>query len=185
MKLFEITDLMRSILLALAEPLPDASDPGYDLALAERETAELALANTDIDLQAKLRAYVAVAQELRVEREARELEIERIERTVLARMRAACDRDAKKEAWLMATASHVIDQFDVALPIRYREFTLARRKNPPSVRVLDPEAVPLEYTRVVPETREPDKKKLLAELKEGVVIPGVALAAPSYALVVR
>lgn len=185
MKLYEIAELMREILSTLAEPEPDPDAPEYAIVMAERELARDALEQTGLDMKAKLHAYVALAQELRAEREARELEIERIEATVLERMRAQCKRDAAKEQWLMDTAAQAIRQFEVPLPIKYLEFTLSRRKLPPSVRVVDPRAVPEEYQRIVPELHEPDKKKILADLKDGVVIPGVELAEGGYALTVR
>lgn len=185
MKLYEITGMMRDILLRLAEPLPDQSDPNYELARFERESAERLLAGTEMDMKEKLRAYVAVAMELKCEREARLAEIDRIEANVLAKMRAQCERDARKEEWLMDTAARVIAQFDVPLPIKYKEFTLSRRKQPGACKVLDLDAVPLEYTRLVPESREADKKKILADLRDGVVIPGCALSAESYVLTVR
>ena len=39
--------------------------------------------------------------------------------------------------------------------------------------------VPPEYWRVIPETREPDKRKMLEDLKAGEKIPGVLLAQTS------
>jgi hypothetical protein len=185
MKLYEITEVMREILMTLAEPEPAPDDPDYAILMAEREAAQDALGQTEMDLRDKLRAYVAVAQELKVEREARELEIARIESTVLERMRTANAQAARKEQWLMESAAAVIRQFDVALPIKYLEFTLGKRKSPPSCQVLDPSLIPDEYLRIVPEVREPDRKKLLTDLKEGVIIPGAKLADVTYTLTVR
>jgi len=48
------------------------------------------------------------------------------------------------------------------------------KKNPPSVR-LDTDTIPLEYCRIIPERREPDKTALKAALKAGVAIPGCEL----------
>jgi hypothetical protein len=185
MKLYEITEVMREILMTLAEPVPAPDDPDYAIRMAEREAAEAALGQTEMDMRDKLRAYVAVAQELKVEREARELEIARIESTVLERMRTANAQAARKEQWLMESAAAVIRQFDVALPLKYLEFTLSKRKNPPSCQILDPSMLPAEYFRIVPETREPDRKKILADLKDGVVIEGAKLADVTYTLTVR
>lgn len=55
-------------------------------------------------------------------------------------------------------------------------FKIAVRDNPPAVIVDDESAVPSEYFRT-PEPPKPtiDKKKILADIKEGVVISGVHL----------
>lgn len=55
-------------------------------------------------------------------------------------------------------------------------FRLAFQKNPPSVFIARPEDVPPEYWRIIPETREPDKRKMLDDLKAGREIPGALLA---------
>lgn len=46
-------------------------------------------------------------------------------------------------------------------------------KNPPAVEITGP--IPAEYERVIPERREPDRKKLAEELKAGVIIEGAQL----------
>lgn len=62
-------------------------------------------------------------------------------------------------------------------------FTLRLHKNPPSVEVsVLPDALPEQFVRIIPETREPDKKALLDALKAGATIPGAELAAPTYHL---
>lgn len=185
MKLYEITEAIRSALLTLAEPQPDANAPDYDDWCMAQETAQRHLDGLEFDLKAKLRAYVALAQELKVARESREAEIDRIHQIVLNPMLRANAQDLAREQWLMAQAAHVIEQFGVELPLKFTEFTLGRRKLPPHVEVIDAASIPEEYQRVVPETREPDKKHILADLKEGVVIPGCALSAPAYTLTVK
>lgn len=65
-------------------------------------------------------------------------------------------------------------------------FTLAVQKNPDSVEVsVLPDALPEQFVRVIPETREPDKKALLSALKAGETITGAAIAAPTYHLRIR
>ena len=48
------------------------------------------------------------------------------------------------------------------------------RKNPASVDVLDENLIPSEYKKEVVEVKV-DKKAILADLKEGVVVEGAAL----------
>lgn len=54
------------------------------------------------------------------------------------------------------------------------EFVLAVQNNPPSVQVDDEKLVPHDYDKP-PKERELDLRKILDELKNGVVIPGVRL----------
>lgn len=58
-------------------------------------------------------------------------------------------------------------------------FTLRVQQNPPSVQVADGVALGDEYVRVVPESRVPDKTKLLQALKAGVTVEGVTLTRTS------
>ncbi len=55
-------------------------------------------------------------------------------------------------------------------------FTLAMQHNPPSVFIADTRLLPDHFWRVIPEQREPDKKEILAALKEGQAIPGAFLS---------
>jgi hypothetical protein len=59
-------------------------------------------------------------------------------------------------------------------------FRVRRTANPPSAVITDESAIPPEYWRDIPEeiipaSRVPDKKAIIADLKEGVIIPGVEM----------
>ena len=90
---------------------------------------------------------------------------------VIEKVRRQNEHDECKQAWLLDTVKAVIEQFKVPLPLQYSEFTSKLQKLPARAEVVAEEALPLEYCRVTPEHREADKKKLLADLKQGVVIP--------------
>ena len=51
-------------------------------------------------------------------------------------------------------------------------FTALVQKSPPACEVLDQEAVPEEFTAVVPETRRVDARAVIEEWKRGVEVPG-------------
>lgn len=104
---------------------------------------------------------------------------------VIEGMRRQNERDECKGAWPLDTAKAVIEQFKVPLPLQYSEFTLKLQKLPARAEVMAEETLPLEYCRVIPEHREADKKKLLADLKPGVVIRGARLAAPACKLTIK
>lgn len=183
--LYQISDALRAALGALAEPAPDADSPDYAEWQQAQDGAREVVAALDFDLKEKLRAYVALAQELKVQREVREAEVGRITANVLRPIQLAIARDEAREAWLRATAQAAIEQHGLALPLRYTEFTVSKRKDPPRCEVLDVDALPPDYLRLVPAVLEPDKKKILSELKEGVLIPGAVLAPVTYTLSVK
>lgn len=187
MKLYEITDILRVLMDTLSEPPPPSEAPIelHAAWLAARKDAQAAFDASGDDLKDKLRAYVAFALELRVQREARAAHIDAIQANVIDKMLRQNERDESKEAWLLQTAQSVIERFDVPTPLKYAEFTVKLQKLPARAEVLDEEIVPIEYCRVIPEHREADKKKLLADLKQGVIIPGVRLSTPASRLAIK
>jgi len=187
MKLYEITDVLRSLMDAMSEPPPPSDAPAelHDEWLARRRQAQAAFDDSALDLRDKLRAYVAFALELKVEREAREAHIATITANVLDKMHRQNARDEAKEAWLMETAQAVVQQFKVPLPMKFSEFTVKLQKLPLRAEVIDEQALPDEYCRLIPAKKEADKKKLLADLKQGVVIEGARLSAPACKLAVK
>jgi hypothetical protein len=184
-KLYEITSAMR----ALMDTLSDAPMNGdTDEAKAEHKLALAAFESTTDDLRQKLRAYTAYALELRVEREAREAHIAAIIANVIDKMHKANERDQKKENWLLEQVRTVSLATGMLTPMKFPEFTIALQKLPGSCVIKDEAALPTEYLRTVPavaESRVPDKKKLLADLRDGLVIPGAALSEAQYALKVK
>ncbi len=56
-----------------------------------------------------------------------------------------------------------------------RRIRINLRNNPPSVRIDTPEAVPVEYCRMIPQRLEPDKSVIRDALKSGKSVPGVSL----------
>ena len=103
----------------------------------------------------------------------------------IARLAARKKRLASRMAWMKAYAVTALRNMDRPR-IDGTLFTLAIQKNPPSVQItVLPDALPAEYVRVIPETREPDRKTILDALKAGVEIAGATLAETTYHLRVR
>lgn len=187
MKLYEITDALRAIIARLAETAA-ALDDDPDCADAQRAHAEAEAAYEAVggDLRDKLRAYCAYALELRVEREARQAKMDAIVGIVLEPMRRQNERDEKQETWLLDTVKATIALHDVALPLKYDEFRVALQKLPAKVGRIDADLLPDGYWRAPPAPpREPDKRAILDDLKEGVVVPGASLAPLAYKLVIK
>lgn len=90
----------------------------------------------------------------------------------LAKRRKAAERKTDALKWILET-SMIRAGMEKA---EAGTFKLAFQKNPPSVFIARLEDVPPEYWRIIPETREPDKRKMLDDLKAGRAIPGALLA---------
>jgi hypothetical protein len=185
-KLYEITEEMRALLHALSE-LSVNKDEEDEEARAMHAAALAAFEATTDDLRDKLRAYTAFALELRCEREARAAHMDAIIANVLDKMRRQNERDLRKEEWLLATVKTTIEQYQaVPMSLRFEEFTLKLQRLPPHCEITDARAIPADYLRHPPAPLpEPDKKKLLDDLKEGVLIPGAALSRPEFKLVIK
>ena len=93
------------------------------------------------------------------------------EANMAARRKALENRIAEVKAYLLSNM--------IAAEIHKIEcpyFKISVRHNPMKVVITDPKAVPFEYMRQPPILdMEPDKKKILDDLKEGVVIEGAQI----------
>ena len=57
--------------------------------------------------------------------------------------------------------------------VRRDVLTVSLRTNPPSVNVLDQEAIPIEFRRIIPETWQPNKPSILSHFKStGEIVAG-------------
>lgn len=189
MKFYEITSVMRALMDTLSDlPLNEEGKPLDKDAQAEHDAALAAFESTTDDMRTKLRAYVAYALELRTEREARQATMDAIVNNVLDKMNKANQRDLKKEEWLLAHVHGSIQAVGLPVPIKFPEFTINMQKMPLTAEIANADAIPSEYLRIIPavaESTAPDKKKILAHLKDGVVISGAALSQAAYKLVIK
>ena len=61
------------------------------------------------------------------------------------------------------------------LKIKRPEFTVSIAQNPPRVNVVDEQAIPTPFWRIIPEQKVVDKRLILERAKEGEVVPGVVI----------
>jgi hypothetical protein len=54
-------------------------------------------------------------------------------------------------------------------------FRIRVKTNPPAVQVTDPEAIPLDFMRYIPESYAPDKKSIKEAIQKGQDVPGCIL----------
>lgn len=52
---------------------------------------------------------------------------------------------------------------------------LRLQKNPPSVNILDETKIPIDFMKIIPEERKPDKKAILDAYKNGQLIDGIEI----------
>jgi len=63
---------------------------------------------------------------------------------------------------------------------------ISLKTNPPSVQIINQEDIPPEYRRVIPETWQPDKAKILTQFKDtGEIIPGIDIVRDKKSLSIR
>jgi hypothetical protein len=96
-------------------------------------------------------------------------------------MRARKERYQRRNEAFRSTAFAILTALErnkVELP----DLTASIRAGQPSVQIVDHEVIPDEYVRV---TRAPDKAAIMADLRVGVVIPGVELSNSLPTLSVR
>lgn len=189
MKIYEITAVMRALMDTLSDrPINEDGKPLDPESQAEHDAALVAFEGATDDLRTKLRAYVAYALELRTEREGRQAMMDAIAANVLDKMDKANQRDLKKEEWLLAQVHGSIQATGLPMPLKFPEFAINMQKMPQTCEITNSESLPAEYLRTIPavaESTAPDKKKILADLKEGVVIAGAALSQVAYKLTVK
>lgn len=80
-----------------------------------------------------------------------------------------------KEEWLKSYT--LIEMTSAGIPsIKSDIVTVAVRKSPPSVNIVSSSEVPKEFCRNIPESWEPDKKRILEHFKTtGEVLPGIEM----------
>jgi hypothetical protein len=100
-------------------------------------------------------------------------------------MRERAGRFKNRAQTMRATAFAVMDSTGLR-KLELEDVTASVRQGTPSVKVTDLDAVPEIYVETVV-TRQPDKRTILAVMKDGVAVPGCELtnAAPTIALRTR
>jgi hypothetical protein len=70
--------------------------------------------------------------------------------------------------------------------VKRQLFTVSLRNNPPSVNVVNPDAIPEQFRRIIPESWTPDKLTILKNFKETGEIPdGCEVVTGKKSLVIR
>jgi len=154
MKLYEISDEIERI---LAQEVDRETGEITDETLAKLE--ELEMARSD-----KALAVAAYMKGEQVEGEAVKLEADRLNERAKRHQRRA---DRLKQ-YLEQFVPEGSDFHDARSTIKWK-------KNPPSCEITDQAALPRIYIATVPATERPDKKAILAALKNGKEIAGAKL----------
>ena len=144
----------------------EAATPDDDELLAMIDEAET-------DVFALLRSVVLAVQEN-----------ESLVASIAERMKSLTerkDRFARRAESLRGTVLAMMDAMEIQKH-QAPEFTISVGKPRAGLLITDEAEIPEEYTRI---KREPDKKKILDDLKEGVVITGAILANGVPTLTVR
>lgn len=69
--------------------------------------------------------------------------------------------------------------------VELEAFTISVQRNPPSCVIEDEKSIPAKFLTIIPESKQVDKKAVLAALKAGEKVDGAQLATEKYHLRVR
>lgn len=89
----------------------------------------------------------------------------------LKRLNALKTRYSCEQEWLKKYLKRSMEQVN-STKIESPYFKIAIVQNNPSVEVLDESLIPEEYKRIIPETKEVDKRKILDVHKQGIGVEG-------------
>jgi len=145
LKLYEIAD---EIELILSRDVDRDTGEITDETLAKLESLEMARDAKALAVAAYLKGELAEAEAVRVE---------------AYKLQKRAEGHANRAKRLVEYLGQNIPSD--AAPIADARSRIAWRTNPPKVVIDDPEAVPAEYRRVIPERSEPDKAALKSALK--------------------
>jgi len=148
--------------------LQDADEEGFEIALRQlRDAIENKAENIGklwLSLQSNAAAIKAEEKRLMDRRQALENKAERLRVYLQQELELAGIEKVKRDT-----------------------VTIYLRLNPPSVNVVNEEAIPWEFRRVIPETWEPNKKKIIEFWRQtaGNISPGVEIVSDKKSLVIR
>jgi len=167
MTLYEITDEIKALEDMIDDAMTDPEGNLKDLSEDDKGALLSLVDETQGKFAEKAERICRYMVNVKAQAEACKAEEER-----LAKRRKAAERKTDALKWILET-SMIRAGMEKA---EAGTFKLAIQKNPPSVFIARLDDVPPEYWRVIPETREPDKRKMLEDLKAGREIPGALLA---------
>jgi hypothetical protein len=137
----------------------------YDSEGNVNETALARLEQNEVAMEKKAIAIASFIQNMKAEKEA----IDGAKKQMVEREK----RLQKRIDDLMGYLQVNMDKRGIK-NITCPYFEIKIKKCPPSVDIFDEDSIPQEYKRTKVEVK-PDKIKMLAEMKEGVIIPGANL----------
>lgn len=117
-------------------------------------------------IEEKIEATIIVSRELEADAEACKAEAKRLSERAAAFQRNA---DACKERVLWVMEATGRDK------IKRQLFTITRAKPRDVCAIEDSEKIPAQYTKLIPESRQPVKADILKALKAGELVPGAKL----------
>ena len=155
----------------------------YQLTSQHRALEALQIEETDdAALQAMYDTLEGLEGEIQVKAQSVAAHILNVEAMAAAAMDASkrlCERARRIQRRADAMRQYLHHHMELAglTKIESPEFTLSVRKNPPSVQIIDQDAIPQRFwVPVPPPAPALDKRGIAAELKAGMEVPGCSLA---------
>jgi hypothetical protein len=164
MTLYEITSDIKALEELIDSSVIDADGNVKELSDEDKEALNALVNEIQDNFEGKAERIAKFMANVQAEAAAYKAEEER-----LYKRRKTAERKAATLKWLLEDNMKRAGMKKVQAGV----FTLSIQKNPPSVWIASDKDIPTDYWRIIPETREPDKKALLEALKSGIEIEGV------------
>ena len=154
-RLYELTDRYKTI-----EGMLDR-----DIEYISQDEIKETLANIKDDIEDKVASIGKIVLELKSD-----IESVKIEEDRLAKRRSGF---TSKMEWLKLYLLAEMVSTNT-LKVKKDVISVSVQNNPPSAELIDLELVPEQYVRIIPESREPDKRAIIEHFKEtGELVAGV------------
>lgn len=163
-------DLTQNEVLVIEAEFEKAEAEGLDYAAA----MERAIGNAEALTAEKVLNYACFIKNLEAESCAIELEIKRLQA-----------RKTIKDKKAQALEKRLLDLLPKDFKAEDARAKFQFRKNPASVVVTDPTALPANCFRIIPESREPDKTKIKAMIIADGKIDGAVLVMDNYRVEIK
>ena len=166
-KLYKLTENYRAIQGMLDRDFEEIS----------QEEVLQTLANTKDEIEDKVASIGKLVLELK-----NDIEAVKKEETRLATRRGGFN---SKMEWLK---NYLLVEMQATRVLKVKQdvISVSVQDNPPSVEVVDLEQIPEQYIRIIPETKEADKKAIIEHFKDtGEIVSGVNIITDKKHVVVR
>jgi len=167
MTIYEITNDIKALIQLIDEATTDAEGNPKEMNTEDRDFLKPMMDELENNYEIKVESLLKYRTNLLSYIDGCKEEEERI-----YKRRKAAGNKAQALVWLLEDSLRRLG----AKKIEAGTYTMSLQKNPPYAYITNENLLPVDYLRIIPEKREPDKKLILDALKSGQSVPGAVLS---------